>query len=61
MGSSQLGNLLMSQLQERLKNVNSKDHLRLSTLLDPRFKQDGFPSRDTADEAVEKLKNFLRQ
>ena len=54
--STELGNLLRSQLQKRFKNVNSKDHLRLSTLLDPRFKQDGFPRLDTADEAVEKLK-----
>ena len=45
--STELGNLLMSQLQERFKTINSKDHLRLSTLRDPRL--------DTADEAVEKL------
>ena len=44
---TELGNLLMSQLQERFKTVNSKDHLRLSTMRDPRC--------DTADEAGEKL------
>ena len=48
--------VLKTQLQERFRNVNVKDHLRLATLLDPRFKRDGFSSRTFSDEAVDKLK-----
>ncbi|GFR65312.1 transposase [Elysia marginata] len=44
--------------QERFRNINSKDQLRLATLLDPRFKHDEFSHKTYYDEAVDKLKRM---
>lgn len=54
--ATELRNFLTTQLRERFRNVYTKDHLRLSTLLDTHFKRDGYPSRDISSEAVDKLK-----
>ncbi|GFS09418.1 zinc finger BED domain-containing protein 1 [Elysia marginata] len=53
---TELAVVLKGQLHERFRNVNSKDQLRLATLLDPRFKRDGFSHKTFYDEAVDKLK-----
>ncbi|XP_005093008.1 zinc finger BED domain-containing protein 4-like [Aplysia californica] len=53
---SPLSNCLNSQLSQRFENIDEKTHLRLATLLDPRFKRDGFPTTASANSAVDKLK-----
>ena len=58
--NSPLGQHLHQQLQERFKTIDMKPHLHshltMATILDPRYKHNGFPGADSSDSAVRKLK-----
>ena len=61
--NSPLGRHLHQQLQERFKTIDTKPHLNshltMATILDPRYKRNGFPNADSSDSAVRKLKEVV--
>lgn len=50
---------LVSSLNDMFSSIESNDILRLSTLLDPRFKVSGFSKKSYADEAVTSLLELI--
>ncbi|XP_070132602.1 E3 SUMO-protein ligase ZBED1-like [Drosophila bipectinata] len=50
---------LLEGVNQRLFKYESRSVTKVATILDPRFKKEGFRSRSTADLAVEAIKNEL--
>ncbi|XP_005101836.1 zinc finger BED domain-containing protein 4-like [Aplysia californica] len=57
--TSSLSKKLHELLHIRFGDVEDRTHLKLSTLLDPRFRQSGFLSTERAAKAVEELKGAV--
>lgn len=59
-GTPVLSKALNGIFNQRLSGIEDKGHFKLATLFDPKFKIAGFSTTESANIAVNKLKEVVR-